>query len=34
MMTDTNPAALSIDKIATVSPALAPFATETIVGNF
>src|SRR3954454_12788766 len=33
MTTDTNPAALSIDKIGTVSPALARFTTETIVGN-
>jgi hypothetical protein len=33
MTTDTSPAALTIDKIGTVSPALARFTTETIVGN-
>lgn len=32
-MTDTNPAALTIDKIGPVSPALARFTTETIEGN-
>jgi hypothetical protein len=33
MTTDTNPSALTIDKIGTVSPALARFTTETIEGN-
>ncbi len=33
MTTDKNPVALTIDKIGTVSPALARFTTETIVGN-
>lgn len=33
MTTDTNPAALTMDKIGTVSPALARFTSETIVGN-